>query len=217
MKKTTRSIIIKAPCRHVRALALFRPWVSGGPEFHLQGAWAGPRPWGTRPSSGINTTGRSTWSIRYESWARPWPAPNNEIKATSARRGDRCFDQKGNCWRRTQPRCILRWLSTGAAVQMLTFIRLLAVISAISEICKGLNGIVTFHNPHRGAPRQAPTRSIIILIPCLDLFHQGADRMVSENKSAYEWENYFCTPPPRPPPSPGFITDSSIKIRRESH
>lgn len=194
MKKTTRSIIIKARRRHVRALALFRPWVSGGPELHLQGARTGPRPWGTRPSSGIHTTGGSTWSIRYESRTRPWPAPNNEIKATRARLRDRCFDQKGNCWRRTQPRRIQRWLSTDAAVQMLTFICLLAVVSAAAKICKGLNGIVTFHNPHRVAPRRAPTRSIIILIPCLDLFHQGADRMVSGNKSAYELENYFCTP-----------------------
>lgn len=81
---------------------------------------------------------------------RPWPAPNNEIKATRARLRDRCFHQKGNCWRRTQPRRIQRWLSTDAAVQMLTFICLLAVVSAAAEICKGLNGIVTFHNPHRG-------------------------------------------------------------------
>lgn len=132
------------------ALALLRPRVSGGPELHLRGAWTGPRPWGTRPSSGINTTGGSTWSIRHESRTRPWPAPNNEIKAPPARLRDRCFDQEGNCWRRTQPRRIQRWLSTGAAVQMLTFIRLLAVISAADELRKGLNGIVTFHNPHRG-------------------------------------------------------------------
>lgn len=38
---------------------------------------------------------------------------------------------------------------------------------------------------------QAPAHSIIILIPCLDLFHQGADRMVSASKSFYEKENYF--------------------------
>lgn len=151
MKKTTRSIIIKAPSRRVRALALFRLWVSGGPELHLQGAWTRPRPWGTRPSSSINTSTWSTWStwsILSECPTRPWPAPNNEIKATSARLGDRCFHQKGNCWRRTQRQCSSRWLSTGAAVQMLTFIRLLAVISAIAEICEGLNRTVTFHNPH---------------------------------------------------------------------
>lgn len=41
-------------------------------------------------------------------------------------------------------------LSTGAAVQMLTFVCLLAVISTRVEICKELNRIVTALNLHHG-------------------------------------------------------------------
>lgn len=74
--------------------------------------------------------------------------PNNEIKATSARRGDRCFDQKGNCWRRTAtvyPEMIIHRRSCPDADICPSF-------SSHFRRCWnvwGLNGIVTFHNPHR--------------------------------------------------------------------
>lgn len=51
MKKTTRSIIIKAWCRHVRAQAVCCDLQGRAPSI---GARTGPSPWGNHPSTTIN-------------------------------------------------------------------------------------------------------------------------------------------------------------------
>lgn len=51
MKKTTRSIIIKARCHHVRAQAVCCDLQGRAPSI---GARTGPSPWGSHPSTTIN-------------------------------------------------------------------------------------------------------------------------------------------------------------------
>lgn len=88
---------------------------------------------------------RSTWSITLISKILLELTRNGKI----AQMMGQMFLSKDNCWN-----CIwLLWcissvcsLSMLTAVQMLTFVCLLAVISTRVEICKELNIIVTFHN-----------------------------------------------------------------------
>lgn len=111
MKKTTRSIIIKWRCRHVRASGPGA--ATGGAGLRLQGAgpWPWPCPWGSHPS-----TNSSVWAAAAPECS-PLILKRRYIPATPARWWCSCFHQKVAApWRQ-------RALNPDSlSIQMLTFV-----------------------------------------------------------------------------------------------